>query len=171
MTNTLIQWLNTQVPGVRLRGALNSLLTPVFDRESTQGLVSGAIAIHGTGSPTAKTGSDWYGLVKGKLVKLAAADLPALSGTVANGTYNVFAWFIDAGGTVTAAMGTAGATIGAIVFPPIPQAKACLGFVLIHPTGTGNFVGGTTNLDDATVVPNAVYVNTLGPFEPTVLVG
>ena len=49
--------------------------------------------------------------------------------------------------------------------------KALIGFVVINPTGTGNFVGGTTPLDDATVVPNAAYVNTTEGFDPTVILG
>lgn len=41
--------------------------------------------------------------------------------------------------------------------------------MIINPTGTGDFVGGTTALDDATVVPNAVYLNgNIGPFDPSV---
>ena len=40
--------------------------------------------------------------------------------------------------------------------------EVVIGYVIINPTGTGNFVGGTTELDDSTVVPNAVFVNTQG---------
>ena len=43
------------------------------------------------------------------------------------------------------------------------------GLIIINPTGTGNFVGNTTPLDDGTVAPNAAYVNNIGPFDPTVL--
>jgi hypothetical protein len=53
--------------------------------------------------------------------------------------------------------------------PTVPVGKAQLGFVIINPTGTGPFVGGTTPLGDATVVPNAAYVNTIGPFDQTVI--
>ena len=77
---------------------------------------------------------------------------------------------MDSAGTLTSAMGTEGATLAAVVMPPLPEKKACIGFVIINPTGTGNFVGGTTPLDDATVAPGALYVNTIGPFDPTVLV-
>ena len=66
-------------------------------------------------------------------------------------------------------MGTEGATLVAAIPPPIPDGKTVIGYVTINPTGTGNFVGGTTNLDAATEVPNAVFVNTLGPFDPTIL--
>lgn len=94
----------------------------------------------------------------------ANLDQAALSGTVVNGTYNVFEFRVAANGsTVTSAMGTAGATRNAIVFPTASSSLAVLGWVFIHPTGTGDFVGGTTALDDATVVPNAVYVDAVAP--------
>lgn len=44
-----------------------------------------------------------------------------------------------------------------------------IGFTIINPTGTGNLVGGITPIDDATVVPNAVHVNTPFPFNPNTL--
>ncbi len=95
------------------------------------------------------------------LVKKTTAEI-ALSGTVTNAKFNVFVLSLAADGTVTATMGTEGATIGAVVFPALPASDVMIGFVIINPTGTGNFVGGTTELGDATVAPNAVYVNT--PF-------
>ncbi len=58
------------------------------------------------------------------------------------------------------------ATLGGVVFPTLAEGVVAIGFAIINPTGTGNFVGGTTALDDATVVPNAVYVNTVAPFFP-----
>lgn len=135
-------------------------------------LQSGALAISGAGSPLAKTGSIAYLVSLNAagapvIVKLAAANLPALVGSVTNAKFNVFCFFVDSTGTVTVAMGTEGATLGAVVFPTFPDNNACVGIVVINPTGTGPFVGGTTNLDDATVVPNAVYLNPLGAFKPT----
>jgi len=131
-------------------------------------LVSGALAIHGSASALVKTGSTAY-LVAGDttLVKFSAADLPALVGTVTNAKFNVFVFTVNAAGTAKTYMGTEAATIGAVVFPTTADGETPLGFVIINPTGTGNFVGGTTALDDATVVPNAVYVNTLGEFFPS----
>ena len=93
--------------------------------------------------------------------------MPALAGTVTHAKFNVFAFFVNESGTTRTAMGTEGATIGAIVYPTKADNEACIGFVIINPTGTGNFVGGTTPLDDATVVPNAVYRDTPFPFDPT----
>jgi hypothetical protein len=94
--------------------------------------------------------------------------MAALSGTVANAKFNVYVFFIDSAGTLTSRMGTAGATLATVKWPEFPENKACIGFVIINPTGTGDFVGGTTALDDATVVPGATYVNTPYPFDPTV---
>jgi hypothetical protein len=129
-------------------------------------LVSGALAIHGASSALAKTAATAYALVDGLMVKLAAADMPALVGTVANGAFNVFVFTVNAAGTTKTYMGTAGATLGAVVFPTTLDGEVPLGFVIVNPTGTGSFVGGTTNLDDATVAPNAVYINTVGEFFP-----
>lgn len=170
MIDTIARWLgafndNTQ------RYALRQILNPIGDRISTHSLTSAGLAIKAVGSAIVKTGASvWYGAANGKMQsKAAATDMPALSGTVANAAFNVFCFFCDSGGTVTSSMGTAGATLAAVVFPAIPENKAMIGFVIINPTGTGNFVGGTTALDDAIVVPNAAYVNLTGPFDPTVL--
>lgn len=170
MIDTIARWL-ASVESERNRAFLGAILNPIGDRYSTQSLTSAGLVIKTGGSAIVKTGSaDYYAFVNGKLVKKAAAtDMAALSGTVVNATFNVYAFFIDGAGTLTSAMGTAGATLAAVIFPPIPEQKACIGFVIINPTGTGNFVGGTTPLDDVTVAPNAAYVNTLGAFDPTVL--
>lgn len=170
MIGTIRQWLSG-IGSAADRAALDKVLTPIGDRISTQTLSTAGLAIKAGASAIVKTGaSACQYAIKGKLGSIAAAtDQAALSGTVTNAKFNVFAFFVDAAGTGTSAMGIEGATLGAVVFPPIPEGKAMLGFVIINPTGTGNFVGGTTALDDATVVPNAVYVNTIGPFDPTIL--
>jgi hypothetical protein len=152
-----------------------ALFTPfsaMADRLSCQCLTSAGLAINGAGSPLVKAGSVVYAAAQGVLVtKAANTAMAALAGTVANATFNVFAFFIDRGGNLTSAMGSAGSTLAGVTMPTPPVGAAMIGFVIVNPTGTGAFVGGTTNLDDATVVPNAVYVNTLGAFDPTVLAG
>lgn len=106
----------------------------------------------------------------GRIVaKAANTDMPALAGTVVNATHNVFVFYMDNAGNLTSVMGIAGSSLSAVTFPDIPAGRACLGYVYINPTGTGNFVGGTTTLGDVTVVPNAVYVNVVGPFDPTLI--
>lgn len=155
------------------QAALRPILQNIADRLTCCGFQTAALRIKGgSASAIVQTNAVWSGLVNGLLVqKASATDCAALVGTVTNAKFNVFAHFIDSGGTLTSQMGTEGATLAAVVFPTIPINKTCIGYVVINPTGTGNFVGGTTALDDATVVPNAVFVNTLGPFDPTLLPG
>ena len=143
-----------------LRDVLESLQTNACDFV----LNTGGLAIKSATSALAKTVNTIYAKINGALVKKTAADMAALSGTVTNAKFNVFVFTMNASGTLTTTMGTEGATIGAVVFPAVPASQVVIGFVIINPTGTGNFVGGTTNLDDATVVPNAVYVDTPYPF-------
>lgn len=123
---------------------------------------SAGLAIKTSSSALAKSANAVYANVGGTLVTKAAGDMPALSGTVTADAFNVFSFFIDAAGTLTTVMGTEGATLAEVVMPRSTSERALVGFVVINPTGTGNFVGGTTALDDGTVVPNAVYVNNVG---------
>lgn len=131
--------------------------------------ISPALAI-ATTTTKVKTAATVYGMIDGALVTKAATDnFWTLAGTVTNAKYNVFVLMIDASGNAVAAMGTEASSLAGVVFPVVPANKIVLGFVVIHPTGTGDFVGGTTALSDGTVVPNAVYVNTPFPFNPNVL--
>lgn len=126
---------------------------------------SAGLVIKAGGSALAKAGNDFYAVANGKLVtKTANTDMAALSGTVTNAKFNVFMFYIDSAGTLTSQMGTEGASLATVVFPVTPDNKAPIGFVVINPTGTGNFVGGTTALDDATVAPNAAYINLTSEF-------
>ena len=134
-------------------------LRGIYDRLSSVCLTDAGLVISGT-TTLVKAGNAIYALANGVLVtKAANTDMAALSGTVTNAKFNVFCFYIDSAGTLTSAMGTEGASLATIKFPPVPEGKACIGFVIINPTGTGNFVGGTTPLGDATVAPNAVYVS------------
>lgn len=134
-------------------------------------LNSGALAIKTASSAIVKTASAVYAMVNDVLVTKAASDMAALVGTVINATFNVFVFHMTSGGVLATSMGTAGATLGAVKMPAIPLDSVVLGMVVVNPTGTGNFVGGTTALDDVTVVPNAAYINTVGAFKPTGSVG
>ena len=168
----LTVWLEGITNGA-LQWWIRKIALPVWDRQTSRMLNTPGLVIHGGGSTVAKTGgSDCYALADGVLQKIAAStDMPALSGTVTNATFNVFAFFIDSGGTKTSAMGNAGTTLAGVTFPQFPTKKACIGFIIINPTGTGDFVGGTTALDDGTVVPNAVYVSLLAGFDPYCTIG
>lgn len=152
----------------RINFAMFRLLQPLFERLRTCTLSTAGLVIKTGGSALAKTGAAvTHYMVKGDLGSIAAStDMPALSGTVSNGAFNVFVFMVDSSGTVTSAMGTEGSTRAKIVWPTTPANKAILGFIVINPTGTGDFVGGTTALDDATVAPNAQYVSPVGVFDP-----
>lgn len=169
-----ISHLLQNVLGQMTREALRDILGPVADSLRSQCLTSAGLVPKATGSPGSplvKTGGSATAVItNGKLQAIGAAtDMAALSGTVVNATFNVFVFSIDEGGTLKTRMGTAGATRAALKFPEVPMGEAKIGYVLINPTGTGDFVGGTTILDDATVAPNAEYVNHIGAVDPTIL--
>lgn len=147
--------------------ALRSVLSELQSAAVDQLLSTGALAI-GTAKAKVKVANTITAFVNGILVRKTTEDV-TLSGTILADLFNVYVIYVDSAGVLTSAMGTAGATLAAVVFPTTPADKAVVGFVIVNPTGTGNFVGGTTELDDATVVPNAVYVNTVGTFNPNLL--
>lgn len=169
---TLTQYLAGAVPDGSARWNLRKILIPLFDRQSSRPLNSAGLVIKAGASALVKTGaSDCYLLANGVMQKITAAtDMPALVGTVVTATFNVFCFFIDSAGTKTSQMGIAGTTLAKMKFPQMPTQKALIGFIIIAPTGTGDFVGGTTALDDATVVPGAVYINGPGGFDPYALI-
>lgn len=171
-SDTLIRW-SGNIRDMITQRAVRTILTPVFDRMTSFAISTAGLAIKAGASAIVKTGaSATYLLANGILQKIAAAtDMPALVGTVTNAKFNVYCFFIDVSGTVTSQMGIEGATLATVVFPQFPLNKALVGFIIVNPTGTGNFVGGTTALDDATVVPNVVYVNPVCGFDPACLTG
>jgi hypothetical protein len=146
-----------------------ALFASTYDRLASQTLTTAGLVIKAAASPTVKTGTAAvYATANGvQVTKAGSTDMAALAGTVANATFNVFCFYIDAIGVLSSAMGTAAGILAGVRFPLTPQKKAMLGYIIVNPTGTGNFVGGTTALDDATVIPNVVYINTIGAFDPT----
>jgi len=145
---------------------LETLLDKLQRRQCNMVFNTGGLAIKTGGSALAKTVNVIKYVIDGVYCSKAAADMAALSGTVTNAKFNVFVFTVQADGTLKSYMGTEAATRAGIIWPTIADGEAVIGFVEINPTGTGNFVGGTTALDDATVVPNAVYVNTDRPWIP-----
>lgn len=142
--------------------AIRPLFEALADRLSSQTTASGALA---TASLTPVTSAALQGFANGVPFTIASGvSMPALSGTIPAGYYGIFAFFSD-GTTVTSALGTPGATLAQAKFPTIPKKNAVLGYIIV--TSASPFVGGTTTLASATVV----YVNTLGAFDPTVLLG
>lgn len=171
-SDTITRWLEP-VRDYSSQQALRKILRAVGNTDATGALTSAALVIFGAASPLAKTGAAiFYALVNGTIQTIAAAtSMPALVGTILTTNFNVYCFFIDGAGVVTSAMGTAGATLAKVVFPPFPEMKALVGFIIIHPTGAGSFVGGTTALDDASVIPNAVFISTTAACDPAILLG
>ncbi len=149
---------------------IRDLLTKLQSASIDFLLTTGGLAIKAGGGVLVKAATLCKAFVNGVLVSIAAnTDMAALAGTVTNAKFNVFVFSMKSDGTLATQMGTEATTLGTVVFPTIPADSAVLGFIIVNPTGTGNFVGGTTALDDATVVPNVVYVNTPYPWNPNVL--
>lgn len=157
------------IPDKAMARALQLVLEPYVERMKSCALSTAGLVIKAGSSALAKTGSAITHYiangVKGRIA--GSTDMPALVGTVTNAKFNVFVFTVDSGGTVRVQIGVEGATEAAIKWPVLDQKRAILGMIIINPTGTGNFVGGTTALDDVTVVPNAQYISPVGVFDPT----
>lgn len=149
-----------------IRTAIGKLQTAVCDRVlNSPGLVIGS-----SSKKAPKIANTTYFVIDGALGSKTTAEVTLTSANnVANAKYNVIALTMIADGTVTATNGTAADTLATVVLPSTPASSVLLGYVVIHPTGTGGFVGGTTDLDDATVVPNAAYISAPFGFDPNAL--
>ncbi len=169
MIETVLRYLN-RLDNRADAAALSTPARAVASALSTCSIRTAGLVISAS-TLTAQIGAAaYYAFVQGRLRTVAAAvAMPALVGTVINATFNVYAFFLDSAGTTTSVMGTAGATLNAVRFPDLPPDKAFIGFVIVNPTGAGNFVGGTTPLGDAGVVPNAVFISPLCAVDPTYL--
>lgn len=126
---------------------------------------SAGLAIKTGGSALAKSVNTIFAIVDGVLVKKAAADMAALSGSnVPDGSKNVYVFTVQVDGTLKTYPGTAATTVGGITWPTILDGEAVIGFAVVE-NGTGsNFVPGTTALDAASLTVS--YVNTTHPFIP-----
>lgn len=153
------------IVGERNRAALSLILRPIANALSCQTTSTAGLVINGAGNAAAKIGAAAYaGVVKGVPVAIAAGTaMPALVGSITAASYNIFAFFIDSASVVTVAMGVEGTTLAKAKFPPFPEGKALVGYLVV--TYASQFVGGTTALDTATTV----YVSPTGAFDPSIL--
>ena len=153
----------------RESNALLVVLEGVYRRLANVTHTTAGLAIKAGGGVLVKIGAAAcnYSINGLAAVIAAATDMPALVGTVTNAAFNVYVFSVDAAGTTYSQMGTEGSTLALTKFPNVPDNRTIIGYITVNPTGTGNFVGGTTALDDGTVVPNAVYVNPTGALALT----
>jgi hypothetical protein len=169
MLNTVIRTL-IGYSDVRDKLALLQIFNPIADRLSCQVIRTPTLAIHtGGASPLAMTTVASHLLVNGVLLTIALnVDMPALSGgnIVSPNTVNVYCYFVDSAGTVTAASGTPATTLAGVVFPPFPVNKTLLGFLIVTMAAAATFTAGTTNLDAANTT--VVYCSPTGAFDPSV---
>lgn len=152
------------VPGDRLQNALRRIFFPIADRMSSQATSSAGLLIKAGGGVLAKTGSvAFQGVANGVPVTIAAStDMPALVGTITAASFNVFCFFIDSASVVTVAMGIEGTTLAKVKFPPFPQGKCLVGYLIV--TYASTFTGNSTALDTATTN----YVSPVGAFDPSI---
>jgi len=81
---------------------------------------------------------------------------------VTNAMFNLCLLCIDNLGAMQIGAGTEAALLANVVLPDTPADSCVVAMVEVNPTGAGNFVGGTTALNDGGVIPNAVYTNLSG---------
>ena len=159
----LTQRIN-QIGDLMVRRNLQLVLEGIYKRMGNFAIQGAGLTI-GTTKPKLTSGTAWYGTVGGILVKKAATtDLITLTtaSNCTNAKFNVTVFTINSSGTITNRAGAEGSSLATIKWPTLPLTEAVFGILIVNPTGTGNFVGGTTNLDDGTVQPNAVYLNPVG---------
>lgn len=139
------------------------VLEKIYKKLGNVALTTPTLAV-ATTTTKIKSTTDYYGFVGGVLVKKAATDNLITLTTDANTTnalFNVVVFTINSSGTITNRYGTQGASLAAMTWPVMPADEAVFGILLLNPTGTGNFVGGTTAVNDGTVAPGAVYISPL----------
>lgn len=148
------------------RRAVRVPLKAIADRLSCQATSSAGLVITATiGKKVPKIGSVAFaGVVQGVPVAIAAGtDMPALVGNITAGSYAIYCFFIDKASVVTSVKGAEGTTLALAKFPPFPEGKALVGYIVV--TYASTFTADTTALDTATTV----YVSPVGAFDPTVL--
>lgn len=147
---------------------LEDLFDSLQRRDANVILTSPGLAIGSSSKKAIKIANTVYAYMEGVLVKKTTAEVAFTATThdVTNAKFAIFALSMDSAGTATLTKGEEASTLGGATIPAIPDNDVLLGLVIINPTGTGNFDATSTDLDDATVAPNAVYINNPCGFIP-----
>ncbi len=169
MFDTIARYL-TNIADQPSRRATQFIVNVIGDRMCSCMISSAGLVINAGASPLAKTGASACNAVAtNALIAIPAGTvLPALNGTVAQNTFNVYVFYVNQSGAFSSAMGTAGLTLGSIVWPNTPQGSAIVGALSVNPT-TAAFIGNTTALDAANT--NVVFMSPVGAFDPSIVVG
>lgn len=147
---------------------MESALRGIYQTKSTQLFNSGAIAAGSTATKVQLAAAVLY-MVNGVLCLKAITDdlwtMPTV--TIAHDAPNIICLYLDAAGTATAVAGGAGAVVSGngtaptyIKFPPTPENKCLIGFVMIS-TASTDWVGGTNDVATAGAY-TATFYNTVG---------
>lgn len=143
-----------------------AMLKGVYDRMQNQIFSTAGVAIGGT-TTKVKIATAFNYIAKGILCSKAITDdFWTLSGVVSDGYTNVFCFYIDSAGTASSLMGTQITTVTAgylapgLLFPPTPEGKAMVGFVIVSASG-GDFTGGSSNVATAGNF-TVTFVQTIG---------
>jgi hypothetical protein len=135
---------------------LDNALRGVYNRLSTLALNTGGIAA-GTDAKKVKTATAITYMINGTLCLKAATDdlwtMPTVS--IVHDAPNIICLYLDKSGTATAVAGTAGTAVSGngtaptyIKFPPTPEDKCLVGFVMIS-AAVAAWVGATNDVATA----------------------
>lgn len=121
------------------------------------------IAIKAGSSALAKLTNAAILVINGIIVRIAAADLPALTtaASLATGEKNIVLFLSNVSGTTSIVFGTKSTTYAGIVLPSVnPATHVVLGGILI--TAAATFTGGTTALDATDITAEYFDADGLG---------
>lgn len=162
--------LNRSMPSAK-RSAMGTALAQLIAgfnalaaRASCAMLGSAGLVINGAGATFAKAGSAFSALVAGVPIVVAAnTAMSAIAGNIATTKFAAWAFYVDGAGVITTSAKTADAATAAAaaaLLPAPPANKTMVGFIVVQNATGGNFVGGTTALDAASITTS--YYSTVG---------
>jgi hypothetical protein len=155
---------------------LDFALRGLYDRMSSQAFNSGALA-QGNATTKMKTAAIIHGIAGGVPVTKPVTDdlwVPTAGHVVNIGKTAVLCLYLDAAGTASSAFGPEAATVsttglGGVKFPPMPEKKMMVGFVIIS-GGVTAWTAGTSTFTTSTTDYYCTIVNTVGMFDPTAVI-
>lgn len=160
--------LNRMLPAAA-HAKLGDLLAELISKHNigrNSMLTKAGLAIKAGGSAVVKAATAFAAVVDGvPLRKAANTDMAALAGTLATAKSALWAFYVDAAGTLTTSAKTADVDDHAAamaLLPVTPSGKAMIGFIIIDNATGSNFVGGTTALDTGSLT--VTYYDTLSNF-------